>query len=134
MKKRLTKTPEFLRASAHSSSDFAISPDENERTLDLIPTSTDNERLTDSRDSLAWDSYSPNLETDEMNEAFFADKLDLEFKQISTDFMRVYDFTNTLPLTSEFKSIPKKTKSKSKLKILGNLLTKRKGGTPPKRH
>ena len=99
----------------------------------FVPSATEQEREfseQESTETLEWDPEPECTEFyDELNEAFLAADLDLNFKRDSKDLMAVYDFKNVLPIESERNDHTKK--SRKPFKYLKKLV--RKGDTLTKR-
>ena len=80
---RNRKTPEIFRHATHLDDDIVLSATEQERELSEM----------ESTETLDWDPESECTELyDELNEAFMAADLNLDFKPSCTNFMAVYDF------------------------------------------
>lgn len=98
----------------------------------FVPSATEQEREfseQESTETLEWDPEPECTEFyDELNEAFLAADLDLNFKRDSKDLMAVYDFKNVLPIESERNDHTKK--SRKPFKYLKKLV--RKGDTNKK--
>ena len=117
-------TPENLRNQGSAITEHILSTPEYDRCF----SSTEET----SKDTLDWDSeYNCTELYDEFNDAFLLPGLDLKYSKHCTDFMRVYDFSDQLPLPSELKL--KKKKKFKLVKPLKSLRKKLKGGTPSRR-
>ena len=124
LRSRNLKTPENLRDDEHSV-EYVISSAECEREIPSRETSID---------TLEWDGVEKCTDFyDEFNDAFLLPGLDIQYSRMGTgnDLMRVYDFSNALPISSEL--LPKKKSSKKIFKPLKVLRAKLKGATPVKR-